>query len=536
MTLIDDILNWFPDRGEEPFGKDYLTLKGEKIISLCPLPILVCDKKFSIRAANPAFARFFKLPLNKLNGRTLFQILGNNKISLTAEGKAYQQITSLSSVVERRNPKIFQGEFPKIGKRVFHVFTRRLAPHVLLLFQDMTEAKALEDQISKSRSELLSVFDGIDDPLVMIDKNFRIRRINEAMLKALEGESYKKFIGKACYLKLHGRSSICPGCTAGKTFVSRKKTTRLGLLEKKPRPDETTYQITCYPLKDASGRVTAIAEGYRDMTETIHLEEELYQSERNRLVESLAAGVAHEVRNPLAIIQSTAQYCLGQVDENRELKESFETIIRSSQVANRVVGSLLDFSRPSEVAFKRQPIKPLLDGALRLIRGRAKSQKVRIVRFIAKNMPPLLIDDKRLSQALVNFFVNSLDAMANGGTLTLVGQRNHGKRGCVISIKDTGGGIPEEVVSRIFQPFYSTKKGGIGLGLPIAEAIIRSHDGRVSFKSLKGKGSEVVIELPLTKKRAMISFPRANARSAPGLSSHRGPTLPCRAPPIRRGS
>ena len=187
MILIDNILKLLLGREEESLGEDYLIAKGEKIFSACSLPYVVCDKNFLIRAANPAFARFFKIPLKKLEEKTLFQILGNSKITLTANGKKYSQITSLLSVVKERNPKILQGEFPKIGQRVFHIFMRMLPPNILVLFADMTEVKELEDKISKSRTELLSVFDGIEDPMVTIGKDFKIKRINEAMLKAVGG-------------------------------------------------------------------------------------------------------------------------------------------------------------------------------------------------------------------------------------------------------------------------------------------------------------------------------------------------------------
>lgn len=371
------------------------------------------------------------------------------------------------------------------------------------LLHDLTTKKKqeLKEKMEKSRSELLSIFDGMDDPMVVINKNFRIQRVNQAMREALGKKSYKEFIGRACYFKLHGYHEKCPGCSAPKTFHSGKKTARIGLLEKKSNPDETTYQITCYPLKDSTGKVTSIVESYRDITDTIHMEEELYQSERNRLVESLAAGVAHEVRNPLAVIQSTAQYCLGEIGQNKELEESLQAIIKSSQVANNVVSTLLDFSKPSEINFKQQSIKPLLKQALQLVKGRAKSQKVKIVQSFSKTFPKLTLDEKQINQALINFFINALDAMPKGGILRVEGSYHPRIKKCVISIKDTGQGVPEEMVPKIFHSFYSTKKGGIGLGLPIAEGIIRSHGGKVSFKSWEGRGSEVKIELPFKRRQ-----------------------------------
>ena len=100
----------------------------------------------------------------------------------------------------------------------------------------------------------------------------------------------------------------------------------------------------------------------------------------------------------------------------------------------------------------------------------------------------------------MNFLVNSLDAMPRGGRLEIEAHRHNGDRSAIVTIRDSGEGIPEEILSKILQPFYSTKKAGVGLGLPIAEGIIRSHGGKVQFRSRKGKGTEVVIALPLRKR------------------------------------
>lgn len=512
MILIDDILKLFSGWREESFGTNYLTAQGGTMISLCPLPLILCDKVFSIKAANSAFARFFKFPLNKLPGQTLFQLLGNNKVTLTAEGKEYQQITSLVTMVSKRNPKILQGEFPKIGKRIFHIFTRRLPSNILVLFQDITEAKVLEDKISRSRHELLSIFDGIEDPMVMIDKDLKIRRINQSMLKVLGGTNYLAFIGKACYFKLHGRKSQCPDCTATQTFAKAKKTSRLGFLEARPQADEYQYQITSYPLQSSAnpkglaqkgsifGKVTSIAEFYRDVTDMKRVEEELYESERKRIMEPLAAGIAHEVRNPLAIVRSTAQYCLSNVKGDNDLAESFQTIIKSTETANRVISDFIDFARPETINFERQPLEPILKEGLRLVHGRAKTQRVKLSKSISRNLPQLFIDKKRFLQAYMNFLMNALDAMPNGGKLMVEARRNNSHQGVCLIIHDSGKGIPEKVLSKIMQPFYSTKTEGVGLGLSIAEGIVRSHGGKIGFKSQPGVGTEVTILLPVRKR------------------------------------
>lgn len=500
MPIIDDIFQWF----EKFQGRSPLPVAvGEQVLAAFPLPILLCDVEGSIVWANSTASRCFKWNNDQLKDKRIFQVFGED-IKILEGGMSNKEysLSSLDKILKGRNPKILTGNFPKIGKRVFNLYTQKSRPHILLIFEDVSKSKELEGKIIKSRRELLSLFDGVDDPMVMIDENYRIRRINEAMLKTVGGDRYQNFIGKACYYKLHGLKEKCSGCTAGKTFQNGKKTSWIGLLQRRNNAEDFTYQITCHPLKDPSGKVSAIAESYRDVTEVKKIEEELYESERTRIMEPLAAGIAHEIRNPLAIVKSTAQYCLGEAGPNRDLREGLQTIVKSSETANRVVTDLLNFARPQKTDFHLTPIKPVLESGFRLVKARIKDQKIRVSKKIQK-IPPLLLDEKRFLQAFMNLLVNSLDAMPHGGRLEVKASANgrgnsHGNRKtCMVIIRDSGSGVPDEMVSELFKPFYSTKKGGVGLGLSIAEGIIRSHGGRIDFKSWEGKGSEVTLTLPL---------------------------------------
>lgn len=498
MTFIDNILHRLQGSQETK------EMMRERIFDALPLPLLVCNKGFSILRANPAFTRHFKVGEDHLLGKTALQILGTD---IKVIDKKYwwpvkeRQVSKPGDLVQGANPKILKGNFPQIGQRVFHLYTRTALPFILLIFEDVSKSKDIEEKIIRSRRELLSLFDGIEDPMVMIDENYRIRRINDAMLRTVGGDSHQKFIGKACYYKLHGLTEKCPGCTAGKTFQRGKKTVRIGLLQKQKDAENFVYQIICHPLKDSpshsSGKVPMIVESYRDMTEVKKVEEELYESERARIMEPLAAGIAHEVRNPLAIIRSTAQYCLGEVGPDKDLHESLQTIIKSVETANHVVTDLLDFARSQKVDFCMRPLKPVLEKGLLFVKARIKAQKIRVAKRIQK-IPPLLLDEKRFLQAFMNLLVNSLDAMPHGGQLEIEASANHHGKGemCTVVIRDSGGGVPEEMISKLFKPFYSTKKNGVGLGLPIAEGIIRSHGGKIRFLSWRGKGTEVRIILP----------------------------------------
>lgn len=488
ISWLEDIEAWLTPEEKELPKESRLAIQSSQIVAFLPFPLLLCDKHFKIIGANHAFKRLFFQHHKELEGKSLSKVLG-----IAAENINGQFLA-------QRNPKTLEQTFRKVGRKVFHIFSWTLSvkerAEVLLLFQDVTTDKDLEQKIVSARRELIYIFDGIDYPIIMIDKDFKIRRINNIMLKTCRAKNYQESIGKTCFWKLHGLRQVCPTCTARETFASGLKTTRMGLLEKRPDAENYGYQINCYPLKDQSGNVTGIVESYHDVSEIMRIKEKLVESERSRIIESLAAGIAHEVRNPLAVIQSNAQYCLHSVDKNEDLEESMTAILKSAAEANRVIQGLLDFARPQEVHFEHQSLKPILEEGLSLIRMRARQQHVRLRTSIPRRLRHLVLDRKRLLQAIINFAFNALDVMPDGGILRVSARPNPKEQMMQIIIEDTGKGVPAELIPKIFQPFYSTKKEGVGLGLSIAEGIVRSHGGKVLFQSWEGKGSRAQLLLP----------------------------------------
>lgn len=492
MSWIEELQIWLAGAGTEPTKEIHgnpTAIETGRIVNFLPFPLLLCDDHFTILWANHVFKRLFHLHDKALlEKKPLPMVLG-----IAAEDFTRQ-------IGEKGERKLLEGNFPKIGKRAFHVFMHTFSlkgqANRILIFQDVTAGKELEEKIMGSRQELLSIFDGFDDPIVIVDSNFKIRRINDTMLKICAATSYQEVIGKTCYERLHNLQHICPECTVNDTFATGLKTTRIGLLETRPDAENYGYRINCYPLRDQSGNVTGVAEFYRDLSESIQTKEELIESERGRITELLAAGIAHEVRNPLAIIQANAQFCLDTPDKNEAFQESIESILSSAKEANRVIQGLLDFAKPQEIHFERQSLQPILEEGLSLVRARVQQQHVKLKVSVPRRLKLLLLDRKRLIQAILNYLFNALDAMPEGGVLRVSARCCHQEQMVEIMIQDTGKGVPEELIPKLFQPFYTTKKGGVGLGFSVAEGIIRSHGGKVLFKSLEGKGSCVQLQLP----------------------------------------
>lgn len=358
-------------------------------------------------------------------------------------------------------------------------------------------------EITQSRMELLQVFDGFSDPVIVIDKQFVIRRVNRTTLTVLGKKSYKQFIGKPCYQMLHGLKERCPTCTAPITFSSNEKTVRTGFMEAKEKPFETTYSIAHYPLTNKKGIVTHIAEYYRDSTEVVNLSRELYESERARVMEPLAAGLAHQVRQPLTIIRASAQYGLGTFKkslDSPDFNETMESILHNVDTVNDILSDLLHFSKPSQYQLKKGSLSELLETGLKLVHQKIKDQKVSVTRDWQQKLPEILMDEKVLLQAYLNLLVNSLEAMPQGGHLKIgaIYREDIVPPRIDVVIEDTGKGVPKELVQKIFHPFFSTKEEGVGLGLSVAEGIIRSHGGQIRFESQENNGTKVQIELPLT--------------------------------------
>lgn len=357
--------------------------------------------------------------------------------------------------------------------------------------------------IIQSRAELLQVFDGFSDPVIVIDRQFVIQRVNQTTVTSLGKESYKEFVGKPCYVMLHGLKERCPSCTAPITFSSGKKTIRTGFMEAQEKPFETTYSITSFPLTNKKGLVTHIAEYYRDSTEIVALTRELYESERARVMKPLIAGIVHQVRQPLTVIRAAAQYGLGTFKKllnSSDFNETMESILKSVDIVNDTLIDLLHLSKSSQYQMKKGSLLKLLETGLELVRQKIKNQKISVTRDWQQNLPEVLMDEKLLLQAYLNLLMNSLEAMPQGGHLAV---RATYQKGVVppridMIIEDTGKGIPKDIVSRLSRPFFSTKDGGVGLGLPVAEGIIRSHGGQIRFESKENQGTKVLIELPLS--------------------------------------
>jgi signal transduction histidine kinase len=223
--------------------------------------------------------------------------------------------------------------------------------------------------------------------------------------------------------------------------------------------------------------------------------------EKNRLAAlgAMAAGLAHEIRNPLAGVQGAAQY-LQNEEVSDDAQEMLGIIVDEAHRLNIVVTQFLDYARPFELHLAPDHINALVGKGLSLLKAQGLSKNLAIHEDLSGDLPPLYLDGTRLSQVLINLLQNALQAMPEGGQLSVTTRRRqarHGNDMAEISIADTGVGISRDNLEKLFIPFFTTKEQGTGLGLAISQRIIQAHGGEIEAESLHGRGATFIVRLPI---------------------------------------
>ncbi len=235
----------------------------------------------------------------------------------------------------------------------------------------------------------------------------------------------------------------------------------------------------------------------RDLTEVQSLKQEIERSQRLASIGRLAAGIAHEIRNPLSSIKGFATYFKERYGEIPEDKKTAEIMVQEVERLNRVISQLLEFARPVAIHKKSMSIRTLVQHSLRIIERDAHKKNIAIHADIPSGLGEIAIDADRINQVLLNLYLNAIESMNGGGSLTVDIQREEENKRLTIRVTDTGSGIDKKNLVHIFDPYFTTKQSGTGLGLAIVHKIMESHQGEVRVESEPGKGTTVMIFLPL---------------------------------------
>ena len=265
-----------------------------------------------------------------------------------------------------------------------------------------------------------------------------------------------------------------------------------------------TVNVSITPLVSKSGERIGRLLLFDDVTQRERMAEQMTQTEKLTSLGLLAAGVAHEVNTPLAVISNYIQMLAKQLPENDPKQALIEKIVKQTFRASEIVNNLLNFSRTGAGELADIDVNRVVEETLSLVAHPLKTSQIRIVREFGEGLPAVRGSANKLQQVFLNLFLNARDAMPSGGMLEV---RTAAHNGSVeVEVVDTGAGIPRELIHRIFDPFFTTKASGrgTGLGLSVTYGIIKEHAGKIDVRSTPGKGTSFHVEFPAVRKAVHV--------------------------------
>lgn len=362
------------------------------------------------------------------------------------------------------------------------------------------ELRSLEIEEQRRFTEL--VIDSLPVGLYVVDREYRIRVWNRKRETGTQGLMRDDVVGRRVFDVLTRQPAMQLRAEFDAVFTTgRLSETDLEVAS----GDETRYyRITKIPMRLEGDTVSHVITIGEDMTARQAIQDRVLQTEKLAAVGQLAAGVMHEINNPLATIGACVAACEMRLSDVTgpgvtALREYCDIIDKEVQRCTRIVDGLLDFSRPKGKARRPADLASVVDDALFLLTHHQRFKSLTLTREIEPGLPPVLANAEQLIQAFMGVMLNALDAMEGGGQLTVRARRAGRGDEVMVEIEDTGAGISAADQTKIFEPFYTTKPAGrgTGLGLSICYGIVQEHHGRLEVESQPGRGSTFRVVLPV---------------------------------------
>ena len=337
----------------------------------------------------------------------------------------------------------------------------------------------------------------------MLDRNLSVGMLNEAACKYFNVVGGEEAVGKCCHALAFGEDSPCDRCGILLTVLEGKESTfeRKGLFD-----PERIEEVSVYPLEEAVSGIPGAIVRISDITESKNIEKHLMQVDRLSSLGLVAGGIAHEIRNPLQGLNLFVDVLSDEEKFHRTTQELhiFQEMKISIKRIDGIIRRVLDFSRQSVSSNRNLSMSVLIEESLGLWRTKMMKSGITIKLSVAENLSEVLGDPIEIQQVLTNLVKNAFEAIEQNGTLEIIAENgtlsfDKKRPAVIVKVQDSGPGIPLDQQKLIFNPFFTTKHTGTGMGLAISHRIISRHGGLISFDSVPGEGTTFTVELPASQ-------------------------------------
>jgi len=362
-------------------------------------------------------------------------------------------------------------------------------------------------EIEEQRRFTAKIIDSLPVGLYVIDQEYRIQAWNRKRETGMQGVSRDEAIGRTIFEILHRQ----PADVLRREFEDVFATGRMQQfqIESSASGEVRTYRITKIPMRLDDTEVSHVITIGEDVTEWREAQERFAQAEKLAAIGTLAAGVMHEINNPLATIGACAESLAIQVADGiadaaafrSALVDALKLIEHEVHRCKGIVEGVLDFSRPKPAVRSLIDVNSVIDKTLFLLKHHSRFKKLRVDVEPQIQLPPVLASEEQLVQVVMALLLNAMDAMHERGTITLRTRGDTAREAVLVEVVDQGDGIRKSELTKIFEPFYTTKPPGrgTGLGLSICYSLVAEHGGRIEVDSVMGRGSVFRIVLPQAK-------------------------------------
>lgn len=372
--------------------------------------------------------------------------------------------------------------------------------------QKIQELEAANLGLRSKGNELQAMFDSISDGVVVYDHHGVVQHRNHVCPKLFPQETLP---GCSCRELFHPEHESSPlQCPVERALTGER--VEISFTSQLSKEKIRYFDVTATPIEDVHGERNRALVFLRDVTEKRIQELHLMQTEKLSSIGVLAAGVAHEINNPLSSVAGYAEALLRRLNEDEALLEDprlddfpkyLQVIIRESYRCKGIIDCLLSFSRKSDGSVSNVNINDILKEVLELVRYKSRYERIDIQMNLQSDLPDVVGDPSGLRQVCMNLLINAHQAI-NGAGLVEISTSSSEQSTVLFQIRDTGSGISREAIDQIWDPFFTTKEvgQGLGLGLAVTYNIVKRHGGDITVESQKGKGSKFTVRMPACQK------------------------------------